>query len=168
SSTRKQRRKGRRKHHNTNNGLFPRAQVVAESRSDAELGSIVRRLFATLMGQPMVSECPSSVKILSAIADKEYSAGDMPFILSKANFRDVDSKDWSKDDILRFQNFANLVLELSRKCLLIVAQLSKENLRDELIRRLGKNLDMLWSTYKVAASVAPIEYIQDIELSKRV
>jgi hypothetical protein len=36
-----------------------------------------------------------------------------------------------------------------------------------MLERLGRNADLLWRTYQAASSVAPIEYVRDIQLANK-
>lgn len=136
--------------------------------TDEAIGRLVRQLFSTITQNGCFTSDPTDpVALLRTFVGQRYQVGDMPSILTKENFEKINVSHWSEQSRQQFLNYANLVLEESRKCMVLLAQFESDKLRDDLLRRLARNADLLWRTYKVASSVAPIDYVQDIELASK-
>lgn len=148
-------------------------QAIASSSfddKDAKIGRLVRQLLMEVQNGNIAAAADISVDpmaLLCSWPDERYKIGDMPSVLTKENFKALDVSQWSETEQQQFLAYANLVLEESRKCMLILAQLKPDCIRDKLLERLARNADLLWRTYKAASSVAPMEYIKDIELAHK-
>lgn len=137
------------------------------SDRDATIGRLVRQLFREVIpnGHGEKPATIDAVTFFSSQAAGRYDIGDMPAVLTKENFETVDVSQWTEHERQQFLGYANLALEEARKCLLLLAQFTPENDREELLKRLGRNADLLWRTYRAASSVAPMEFVRDIELA---
>lgn len=146
-------------------------QTLAPSSSDdkdAKIGRLVRQLLTEVAQNGSVkADISDPLALLHSHAEERYRIGDMPSILTKENFETVNVLGWSEVEQQQFLGYANLVLEESRKCMLLLAQFTPDQIRDELLEQLARNADLLWRTYKAASSVAPIEYVKDIELARK-
>lgn len=146
----------------------PTEPEVLPNSKDAAVGRLVRQLFSTITQNGCSNaDAIDPVALLRTFVGQRYQIGDMLSILTRKNFEEIDTSYWSDQNQQQFLNYANLVLEESRKCMLLVAQFVPDELREDLLRRLARNADLLWRTYKVASSVAPIDYVQDIELASK-
>lgn len=146
-------------------------ETVSPSSSDekdAKIGRLVRQLLTEVVQNGSVKAITSDpITLLGAYAVHRYQIGDMPSVLTKDNFETLNVSHWCKAESQHFLGYANLVLEESRKCMLLLAQFKPDQVRDDLLERLARNADLLWRTYKAASSVAPIEYVKDIELARK-
>lgn len=172
-----EKRWGKKQPHQTKNAA-PSASLITAQQTipslsspndkDATIGRLVRQLLTAITQNGSTKPLPTdSIALLCSQAEQRYQIGDMPSVLTKDNFKAVDVSQWSAAEQQQFLSYANLVLEESRKCLLLLAQFEPGHIRDNLLERLARNADLLWRTYKAASSVAPIEYVQDIELARK-
>lgn len=146
----------------------PTTAPLSSIDRDAKIGRLVQQLLVEVVCNGSMRVSPlEPTTLLRSLAGERYHIGDMPSILTKDNFETLDVSQWSEADRQQFLGYANLVLEESRKCMLLLAQFKPDTIRDELLERLARNADLLWRTYKAASSVAPIEYIKDIELARK-
>lgn len=142
--------------------------VSSTDDKDAKIGRLVRQLLTEVVQNGSVKDIISDpIAVLGSHAEARYQIGDMPSVLTKDNFEALDVSGWSETEQQQFLSYANLVLEESRKCMLLLAQFEPDQVRDDLLERLARNADLLWRTYKAASSVAPIEYVKDIELARK-
>lgn len=149
---------------------MPQQTIVPPSSDDrdAKIGRLVRQLLTEVAQNGGVRTSPADpVALLHSLAAERYQVGDMPSVLTKDNFETLNVSRWSERDRQQFLGYANIVLEESRKCMLLLAQFKPDTIREELLERLARNADLLWRTYKAASSVAPIEYVKDIELARK-
>ncbi len=134
---------------------------------DATIGRRVRQVVAEVMdGKSMTIGSFSPVDLLSQLGDR-YQIGDMPAILTKHNFATINVSSWTQSDKHNFLGYLNFALEEARKAMSLLAQFKPDDMRDDLLQKAGRNADLLWRTYKVASSVAPMEYVNDIDLTRK-
>lgn len=133
------------------------------SRFDA-LEAEVKRLRQRVMRDGV----PSSdyAQLLAGESAGRYSFGDTPYILTAESFQPIDTSQWSNEELQHFVGYANHVLTVCRKCMLLLAQFKPEEIRHELLDQLHTNLRLLWDTFKVASSAVPEELAEIIQMEK--
>lgn len=107
------------------------------------------------------------LEVLLASGLKRFQVGDFPYILSTQEFSRISTAKWTEAEKSQLLDFVNFVLEQARLCMLVLAQLSPDKVRENVARKIGQNADLLWRTYKVASSIVPIEYLDSIDLGSR-
>lgn len=143
------------------------APACTVDEKDAQIGSLVRRIVERVVaGKSISAELLSPADLLGQPGDR-YEIGDMPSILTSNNFETIDVSHWTDSEKHQFLGYLNFVLEEARKAMRLLAQFKPDSIRDHLLEKSGRNADLLWRTYKVASSVAPIEYVNDIDLERK-
>lgn len=150
--------------------LFERLMEVLGTSIGEQLGSAIQAQLPLVTAPalpPTTAAAPNDPRALLLAHAERYQIGDMSAILTKDNVEAINISGWTEADQTQFLAYANLVLVEARKCLLLLAQFEPDQLREDLLRHLARNAGLLWRTYKVASSVAPIEYVQDIDLARQ-
>ncbi|OGZ68660.1 MAG: hypothetical protein A3D44_04060 [Candidatus Staskawiczbacteria bacterium RIFCSPHIGHO2_02_FULL_42_22] len=142
----------------------PAPSVPPPFEQSAEPESLALQLIAMILEDAAKASSLNPIALLSQAGLGRYSVGDMPWILTKDNFRCFDITKWTPEEQGQFLAYTNLVLEQARKCMLLLAQFEPGQVRDELGERLARNADLLWQTFRVATHVLPGELIKDIDL----
>lgn len=142
----------------------PGRDVLREVR----IGQLAIELFGALMpaGSAKASAADQVASLLAQDKSSPYTIGDMPAVLTKDNFREIDVSGWSEAEKKQLADYTNQMLEQARKCLMLLAQFTPGTIREELLKRIRVNTGLLWRTYKVAVMVVPQQFIQDIDLSR--
>lgn len=105
----------------------------------------------------------ASNKLMSDSASTQWDVNGMRFILTKDNFKTIDTGPWTDKEI---QDTCLLIEELRRR-LTLLAQNSSANLKDECLHRFSKELTELWRAYQVAQSVVPTEAAKLIDIERK-
>jgi hypothetical protein len=140
---------------------------VAESQA-TKVADLDRVKQATLLLMAETGEISEAdpVSILLSMIDDRYDIGEMPAILQSSTFGRIDAGLWPPEYVNQLVGYANFLLEEMRRCLLVVAQITPDEVREELLERLSKNLGQFWPAYRAASSVAPHEYVRPAELQE--
>lgn len=113
---------------------------------------------------PPVSEVNSSGgSCFTAQYLDHFQVGDLPYILTPETFRKIKVSKLPPAQLAELLQCTNLALEKARMCFLILAQLSPHAVREDLVRRIGQNADLLWRAYKVASAFVPREYLKALD-----
>lgn len=137
--------------------VLPGRDVLTE----VHVGRLVMELWQALVPAGAQTQAVS----LWAQDQSPYAIGDMPAVLTKDNFREIDASSLPAEEKDKLVAYANRAFEEARKCLVLLAQLAPADMREEMLARLKVNATLLWRTYKVAKHVVPEEFLKDIDLA---
>lgn len=118
----------------------------------------------SLLGEVVSVPATAVLDLLLAQLHDRYEVGDMSAVLSAETFQTINVLAWNTEQLNQLTAYANFTLEEARRCLLLIAQLSPNEVREDLVDRLRRNLALFWPTYKAASSVHPHEYVRSVEL----
>lgn len=102
--------------------------------------------------------------LLNSEGMEHYTVGDLPQVLTAANFRPLSARAWTSEQRQQCSAYIAWLVDVLRKYLNIVAQLEPEDFRRELLQVLHPRLNQLWRSFKIATSVNPPQCVELMQL----
>lgn len=124
----------------------------------------VQRLEKTVfLTQPLKTSSQKAKKLMEDIQSIDWNVKGMRFILTRNNFKELETGAWSAEEI---SDTAKLAQELRRR-IVILAQNPNPDIRVDHLKRMAKELDELWRAYSIANSISPLETAELINLERQ-
>jgi hypothetical protein len=101
-------------------------------------------------------------KYLAKIYTDDWNVSGMRFVLTRENFKTLDTGPWSREEI---DDTLKLIVELRRR-LVLLAQNPAAEIREDHIARLGMEIDELHRAFVIASSVIPMQAAEIVSLER--
>ncbi len=148
----------------TDNATFPSKLKDIEERMKIVEARVLKieELIGVALKKDIVPRDASN-KLMGDSASTQWDVNGMRFILTKDNFKTIDTGPWTDKEI---QDTCLLIEELRRR-LSLLAQNSSADFKDKSLYGLSKELTELWRSYQIAQSVVPTEAAKLIDIERK-
>lgn len=148
----------------TRNRVHGKKSTLPQYRAPKDIDERLRRIEEKVFGEKPQSP-PSTreaKKYLPHTLADDWNVSGMRFVLTKENFKTLDTGPWSEAEI---DDTIKLITELRRR-LVLLAQNPSSDIREHHIKRLGKEVDELYRSFAIVSSVVPIQAAEIVDLER--